>query len=263
MIRRLLFVTVVTLASLQSSLAIAEEKAVWDKTPIDITLKPNTERVITFPFERASAGIPSSIKSKLDTLSNNGVIYWHASDEFTSQQVLVKDKDTQQIIIINLSSSDETGSDEPITILHGESDTTKNTAQAASSDGENTASSPIRYGYDTLTRVAAKHIYAPSRLIELPPSLHRVHVKPGSSSFLIRHHNITAEPVISFNNNGLYVTAVNLVNNEAGKIILDPRDIRGRWLTATFQHVVMGASGTPTDTTTLYLVSKRPFWDSM
>tara|TARA_R110001583_G_scaffold13213_3_gene57244 strand:- start:4957 stop:5742 length:786 start_codon:yes stop_codon:yes gene_type:complete len=261
MINRLLLLSIFTVASLYSVSVMAEEKAVWDKTPINITLKPNTERVITFPFDRAKAGIPAGIKDKLATLSNNGIIYWHASEEFTSQQVLVKDKDTQQIIIINLSSNDESGSDEPITILRGEAGTPSDAKNTASSTGVD--STPIRYGYDALTRVVAKHIYAPSRLIELPPNMHRVHVKPGSNSFLIRLHNIKAEPVISFSNNGLYVTAVNLVNNEPEKIILDPRDLRGRWLTATFQHVVLGASGMPTDTTTLYLVSKRPFWDSM
>lgn len=240
--------------------AVADEKVVWNKTPINIVLKPNQERIITFPFKRVQPGLPSQLVSKLSTLSNNGVLYWQASEPFTSQQILVKDKDTQQIIIINLSADDKTGSSDPISILLGESLLAKETNTGEQSTASQEA---IQYGYDELTRVASKHLYAPARLITLPAGMHRINVKAGTDSHLIRHHNIMAEPAISFSNNGLYVTAVNLVNQEPESVVLDPRDIRGKWLAATFQHVVLGEAGSITDTTTVYLISKRPFWESL
>jgi hypothetical protein len=49
----------------------------------------------------------------------------------------------------------------------------------------------------------------------------------------------------------------------AGRIkhpqILDPRDLRGAWLTATFQHHRLLPKGDEADTTAVYLISARPF----
>jgi len=69
-------------------------------------------------------------------------------------------------------------------------------------------------------------------------------------------------PVISFSSGGLYITAVKLENKQKERVILDPRQIRGKWLAATFQHASLGPAGEITDTTALYLISDRPFWES-
>jgi hypothetical protein len=58
---------------------------------------------------------------------------------------------------------------------------------------------------------------------------------------------------------GLYVTAVKLTNRTDQPQILDPRDLRGSWLTATFQHNRLLAAGSEADTTAVYLISARPF----
>jgi len=260
--RKTALITVSFLTLLAANPVIADEKIVWNKTPINITLIPNQERIVTFPTNRVRAKIPADISGKLATLSNNGILYWVANEEFTSQQILVQDKNTQEIIVVNLSSNTKTGSNEPLTILTGE-EAAPSKSKKAGGNNNDTDKQSLQYGYDELTRVAVKHIYAPTRLISVPTDMSRVHVKPGTSAYLIRHHNIQAEPVISFNNNGLFVTAVNLKNIEPEKIILDPRDIRGSWLAATFQHAVLGPSGDITDTTTVYLISTRPFWESM
>lgn len=245
------------LALSMTSVSVADEKVVWDKVPINIVLKPNTEKMVVFPSNSVRVKIPAAIASSLNTLSNNGVLYWEASEEFTTKRILVQDVKTQKTIVIHLSSSEEHGTAEQVTVLYPQPETNSTTVSQSATD-----TAPSRLGYETLTRVAAKHLYAPERLINIPEGMHRVNVTQQTDTYLIRGHIIEMTPVISFANAGLYVTAVKLVNKQSEKVILDPRDIRGKWLAATFQHAMLGAAGDVTDTTAVYLISDRPFWES-
>lgn len=238
--------------------SFADEKVVWDKTPIKVILKPNTEKMVVFPSKSVRAKIPAAIANSLTTLSVNGVIYWEASEEFTDKRILVQDVATQKTIVIHLSSNEQHGTDEQVTVLFPEAQTDPTSSIATSRERQE----PTRHGYETLTRVAAQHLYAPERLIYVPDGMHRVNVAQQSDTHLIRGHITEMTPVISFTNAGLYITAVKLVNKQKEKVILDPRDIRGKWLAATFQHATLGAAGEITDTTAVYLVSDRPFWES-
>ncbi|HDY86069.1 MAG TPA: TIGR03749 family integrating conjugative element protein [Methylophaga aminisulfidivorans] len=253
-----LYITIVSalfiLAWLPSK-ALADEKVIWDKTPIRVVLKPNQERMLVFPSNRVRVKIPAAIANSLSTLSNNGVIYWESNEEFTDKRILVQDTISQKTVVIHLSSNQSLGSDEQMTILYPESET-----DITSSNSENKA--PKHYGYETLTRVAAHHLYAPERLINIPEGIHRVNVAQQTDTHLIRGLIINMTPVISFSSNGLYITAVKLVNKQKERVILDPRQIRGKWLAATFQHASLGPNGEITDTTALYLISDRPFWES-
>lgn len=244
------------LLSLGASVTVsATERAVWDKSPIKVVLQPNGERLIDFPYKNVRAKIPAEIRGKVNVLSNNGVLYITSLEEFTDQQVLVQDKESEQIIILSLSSSTDKGSNEELIVLltDNEVDTDKGSSSNAGSP---------QLGYEDLIRMAAKHLYAPNRLVTVPADTRRVHINRTVDTRLIRGSIIEMEPIISFNNEGMYVTAIKLTNQEARKVVLDPRDIRGDWLAASFQHVVLGPKGAETDTTALYLVSRRPFLES-
>ena len=237
--------------------AQAQERVIWDKQPIEVIIKPNAEKMVVLPTSSARVKIPAAITASLNTLSNDGVIYWTASEEFSSKRILIQDTDNNKTIVLNLTSDMEQGTDTPLAVLYKKDQSQQSTSETETSQQQNNT-----YGYETLTRVAAKHLYAPNRLISVPPNMHRVQVKQIPDSHLIRGHMIEMTPVISFSNAGLYVTAVKLTNMQRSKVSLDPRDIRGKWLAATFQHGSLGAAGSMTDTTALYLISKRPFWES-
>ncbi|MCY1562414.1 integrating conjugative element protein [compost metagenome] len=53
-----------------------------------------------------------------------------------------------------------------------------------------------------------------------------------------------------------WVTAVKLVNTRGEWLDLDPRELQGDLLTATFQHNRLGPRGTPEDTTVVYLITR-------
>lgn len=237
--------------------AQSQDRVVWDKKPIEIILKPNHEKMVVLPTDSVRVKIPAAISGSLETLSNNGVIYWKSSEEFTSKRILVQDTKTKTTLVVNLSSSEKQGTSTPVSVLYKEE-----SDQATTTTYESDSAQTKAYGYETLTRVAAKHLYAPSRLVEVPANMHRVNVKQITDSHLIRGHIIEMTPVISFSNAGMYVTAVKLKNKQQRKVILDPRNIRGNWLAATFQHATLGPAGELSDTTAVYLISKRPFWES-
>lgn len=252
--RKLFFIL---FALLSASFVHAQERVVWDKKPIEVILQPNVEKMLVLPTKSARVKIPAAIRGSLETLSNDGVIYWKASEEFSPKRVLIQDTQNQQMLVINLSSNAEHGTGEAVSVLYKSPE-----QEAADANVQPQNAQAPTYGYEELTRTAAKHLYAPERLVQVPEGMFRINVKQVPDLHLIRGHIVEMTPVISFSNAGLYVTAVKLKNQQATKVVLDPRDVRGNWLAATFQHATLGPAGELTDTTALYLISKRPFWES-
>jgi len=66
---------------------------------------------------------------------------------------------------------------------------------------------------------------------------------------------VTVSPVAGWGVAGRTVIALRIRNSSSQRVVLDPRELQGRFVTATFQHRWLGAAGTPEDTTTLYLVT--------
>ncbi|MCP5413608.1 MAG: TIGR03749 family integrating conjugative element protein [Chromatiaceae bacterium] len=114
------------------------------------------------------------------------------------------------------------------------------------------------YGYVTLTRFAAQQLYAPARLLHDLPGVVRVPVR-REPVHLVRAAPIEASPLVAWRASGLYITAVKLRNLGTQAVTLDPRTLRGSWLTAAFQHNRLHPAGDEADTTALYLISARPF----
>ena len=52
------------------------------------------------------------------------------------------------------------------------------------------------------------------------------------------------------------VSAVKLQNRAATPIALDPRELRGDFISAAFQHPHLGPTGFASDTTVVYLVTR-------
>ena len=113
----------------------------------------------------------------------------------------------------------------------------------------------------TLTRFAAQQLYAPTRLLQDQPGIVRVLVSQKPVT-LIHGGAIEALPLVAWRAGDLYLTALKLTNRTAEPQILDPRDLRGDWLTATFQHNRLLPKGDEADTTAVYVISARPFADS-
>ena len=120
----------------------------------------------------------------------------------------------------------------------------------------------VQHGYVSLTRYAAQQLYAPMRLLSSVPGIVRVPVQRGSVA-LVPGDTVEAQPLVAWRAGHLYVTAVKLRNRSRKAQVLDPRTLRGVWLSAAFQHARLLPAGDEADTTAVYLVSAQPFRASL
>ncbi len=242
---------------ISGSSAGAVERLFWDKVPLRITLPVGKERLVTFP-EDVRVGIPPIIGSKLRTQSNQGTVYWKANEAFDTQRIEVREIKSNRIYLIDLKASKKAASVTAIEVIFKEHSADKELGADTRNSGSKTSRTA---GYIGLTRFAAQQLYAPARLLKSGTSIHRVSIARRSINYLISGEKIKATPVASWQSGSLYVTAVELKNTGNEFISLDPRKLRGEWRAATFHHARLHPAGSEADTTAVYLVSDRPFYE--
>ena len=225
----------------------------WQKTPIAITLSVGEERMVHFRGP-VSVGLPATLESVLRTQTVNGTVYLMAKAAFGSTRVIVREIDSGQVYLFDLSASTSSGNTAPIVVTLDEPGTAEN--RLAETDNG------VQHGYVSLTRYAAKQLYAPMRLLSSVPGIVRVPVQRGSVA-LVPGDTVEAQPLVAWRAGHLYVTAVKLSNRSRKAQVLDPRTLRGAWLSAAFQHARLLPAGDEADTTAVYLVSAQPFAASL
>ena len=245
----------VTLLSLQS-LVHADtdtlERIEWKKAPIRLELAVGQEQRIEFPAS-VKVGVPASVQGLLRTQSVNGTVYLLAHAPFGSNRLMVRELESGRIYLFDVLAAEDGGAGHPIQVyVTGDDGTTKDNATASNDAGQD------RPGYIQLTRFAAQQLYAPARLVKDRPGIVRVPVSRDPVD-LLHGGAIEATPLVAWRTNGLYITAVKLTNRTNQAQTLDPRDLRGAWLTASFQHHRLFPKGDEADTTAVYLISARPF----
>ncbi|ECH8274427.1 TIGR03749 family integrating conjugative element protein [Salmonella enterica subsp. enterica] len=111
-----------------------------------------------------------------------------------------------------------------------------------------------------MTRYAAQTLYAPLRTVEPVAGIHALPLRlPSGLSALYPEAPLAMTPLAAWGLGDYSVVAVKVRNPGVTKVVLDPRNLSGRFIAATFQHRWLGEAGRPEDTTTLYLVVKgRP-----
>ena len=224
----------------------------WQKVPIELPLIVGEEQRIEFPAA-VKVGVPGSIQPLIRTQSVNGAVYLLANAPFDSSRLMVREIETGRIYLFDVTAATEGTSSDPIKIFV--------TEQAENADGlmrNSNEPTPRRYGYIELTRFAARQLYAPARLASSIPGVVRVPIEHDPFE-LVHGGAVEAVPLVGWRANGLHVTAVKLSNRTSRPQILDPRDLRGEWVTATFQHHRLLPKGDEADITAVYLISKRPF----
>ena len=225
----------------------------WQKTPIAIALSVGEERMVQFRAP-VSVGIPATLESVFRTQSINGTVYWMAKAEFGSTRVIVREIEGGQTYLFDLSAGTNGEHSQAIVVLVDETTDSENRL-GETGDG-------ARHGYVSLTRYAAQQLYAPMRLLSSAPGIVRVPIQQHSVA-LVPGNSVDARPLIAWRAGNLYVTAIKLTNRLAKAQTLDPRALRGAWLSAAFQHSRLLPAGDEADTTAVYLVSAQPFAASL
>lgn len=233
----------------------APERIAWRKTPIAIELPVDTERLVHFPGT-VKLGLPPQLQDVIRIQSIAGTVYLLAHQPFGDTRVIVRGVDDGQVYLLDLSATAESTGAVPIEIFLP--DALRDEGEAADA----ATSAPPPYGYVTLTRFAAQQLYAPARLLKPLPGVVRVPVKRDPIG-LVRGDAVEAVPLVAWRAGDLYLTAVKLTNKTRQPQTLDPRTLRGSWLTAAFQHNRLLAAGDEADRTVVYLVSARPLAPSL
>lgn len=231
------------------------QRIAWRKTPIAVGLPVGTERFVHFP-EAIKVGVPPQLQGSLRVQSIAGTLYLLAHQPFAPTRVIVRGMGYGQVYLLDLFAADDGSGDIPLEIYLPD----EGPAVGAQTAAE--ASAPPQYGYVTLTRFAAQQLYAPSRLLHELPGVVREPIKREPVA-LVRGDAVEALPLIAWRAGDLYVTAAKLTNKTNRPQTLDPRTLRGRWLTATFQHNRLHEAGSEADRTVVYLISERPFATSL
>jgi integrating conjugative element protein (TIGR03749 family) len=254
---RIILFLIATVSVSMESWAISADNAPrrvhWQNIPIPVVLTVGEERRVQFQAP-VSVGVPASLQSRLRTQTVSGSVYLLAHAPFAKTRVLVRELEQGQTYLLDIRAGEEASSNEPIVV---EVQTSAETTPASGG-----ISTPGTHGYVSLTRFAAQQLFAPLRLLSPMTGVARVPVQQDSV-FLLPNDAIEVIPLMAWRAGNLFLTAVRLRNRSADPQVLDPRQLRGNWLAATFQHARLLPAGHAADSTAVYLISAQPFAASL
>lgn len=238
---------ILLLLILLSPAICATEILRWERVPLPVALAVGQERVIQTdrPFR---VGYPPSLDGKLRIQSAGGMIYLRASTTFPPARIQLRDVSNGELILLDISASELPSPHDAIRLVYGSDDEPQKAAALRDPSQEPL---PVR-----LVRYAAQSLYAPLRTVEPLPGVSQIPVPlPASLSSLLPDIPVSATPLIAWSAGDFTVTAIRLKNQSDRVLVLDPRDLQGQFQAAAFQHDTLEPSGSPADTSVVYLVT--------
>lgn len=261
MTMRVRVIVIMTLTMLCQGVASAEEivdHLIWKNVPITVVLPVGVERRIDFPVPvKIEWTDEVSNKTRSLQIRENGSVYWVADREFTRQRVNVYSM-TGESWLLDVEARHGASHRTLVVIDDRFEDTDVSTEPS-------TNTSQRRYDAVDLVRFAAQNFYAPNRLVKPLPGVVRTPIDAEEVP-LYRSGRVRTTPIAQWRAPGvptMFVTAIRVQSISTTPVVLDPRNLRGQWLTATSQHNLVNPAGEVGDSTTWYLVSSRPFQESI
>lgn len=231
------------------------ERAVFARLPVRVGLPVQRERLITLPGP-AALHVPADIESVARIETIDRTIYVTALVPFASIRIVAELIEGGQQIPLDLVANAQTsGASAELEVFLDKTPTRSSGAPAV---GAPTDGMPAADMVE-LTRFAARMLYAPRRLATTRAGIQQVQVANKPVPGLVRGGLVEAVPLGQWRSAGLYVTAVRVTNKSTQPFELPLEHLRGRWLAVTAQHGRVGAAGSETDTTALYLICDRAF----
>ncbi len=274
MIRRLLIIGLLTLNSY--GFANAVEILRWDRIPLALPLIVGQERIV-FVDQNVRVGLPRNLVDKLRVQSTGGALYLLAKEPIEPTRLQLQNMNSGEIMLVDIIATvgkPNQAAPEPAKIVAGESTATRygqvNSKPTSSHTGAPTVQATTQHAEEeppaprretplpvVLTRYAAQMLYAPLRTVEPVEGIAQVNFKRGADlTTLMPTLMVEASALGSWRLDDYWVTAVKLRNTSTQHLSLDPRDLMGDFVSATFQHPYLGAKGDASDTTTVYLVTR-------
>lgn len=238
---------------------IGPERVLWNQKPIALRLQVDQERLVRFEQDVA-IWLSDELIARLRVESVGGVVYFKALQSFPAQRIRIQEKETNLTYLFDVQAVKEVTASHDLLIVTQA--TVEQQAQLALIESQKVRTTED--WYIRLTRHAVQQLYAPERLSPIDRQITSVLVDNKTPVALVDTDHVQAVPVAAWRGGGFFVTAVRLRNLSPYPVCLDlDRDVRGDWLALTLQHSVMQPAGSLEDSTSLYLVSKRPFGESL
>jgi integrating conjugative element protein (TIGR03749 family) len=256
---RFLPLTLAAFALAPFSAAQATELLRWERLPLALPLVVDQERVV-FVERNVRVGVPASVGNRLRVQSAAGAIYLLASEPIEPTRLQLQDADTGTVMLLDIAAEHAQDGQpplEPVRIIEAASSASSTATSEANDAGA--AAPPMRATPQPviLTRFAAQNLYAPLRTVEPVPGITRAPLRRDLPlDTLLPTLSVQAHALAAWRLDNLWVSAVRLRNHSAHWLELDPRALQGNFLAGTFQHSTLGPSGTPEDTTVVYLVTR-------
>ena len=237
----------------QLAMADNVEHVVWDKSPINIKLPVEMERMVVFQ---------GPVKLLHNELEGFGIIqktkdtfYLKALRDFAPKSVIVRLLPDGQVIKLNVSADVSYQNTTAIQII---------TADSTMKSDEQASSSGMPINYITLTRFAIQSLYAPERVLEMPKGVGRVPMNTHKTVNLVSGGDVMAHPLMSFGGDGLNVTAIRMNNLLSKKQEIEPDMLYGKWESIAFypSNTLM-PKGKEGDETVVFVSSYKPFGDAI
>lgn len=233
------------------------ERITWKGDPISISLPLGKEKRLLFS-SRVSADLKGALTTdQMRLLNDNKSLYLTALKSFSTARLFVTLEESGEVILIDLTTSDQA------------SVSAQAIDQPRQKSSENFYESPLNENgsYVNLIRFAWQQTYAPKRLMSHTLSYQRVAMHtPRFVSDLIYGDKVIAFPQGSWISGNHYVTAVFLRNKYPHKTQIDLRkELCGDWQAATIypRSILQPYGHKEKDSTMLFLVSTRPFIDTL
>ena len=240
-----------------------KERLIWEKLPLEIGLKVGEERVIHFPSD-IEHWLPTSISNHVIAQVVADTFYIKAIAEFPPVRFRIRERATNRVYLLDINAREDAEVPNVIVVvdenmIRGESEREAKITPSRSEDWR------VR-----LTRYASQTLYSPARILEADSGIRRVPLKPDVGVPLVRGGKVESKTIASWSAGGWYLHAVKLTNNSSDELILDPRiSYRGNWDAVTAQHSKRGAQASlgsresDESITTVYLISRRTFFESL
>lgn len=235
------------------------DRIVWQQRPEPITLTVDRETALHFPAP-VEFKYPRSLASRLEVVGLGKRVFIRPLAELPVTRVHASTIDGGTYYLFDLSATGAQDVSAPSEIF-----IIDDSAQQDQGQSVTLPSSPDWSGnLVALVRYMASQFYGPQRLARPLPGARRLSVDPAPIDLLPLQHRVAAIPQAGWSYRGMYGYAVKVVNNSANDYMLDPRDFRGSWISATPQHTLLTAAGTPaadarsTNETIVYLTAAAP-----
>ncbi len=252
-----------------SGLSHAVEIQRWERIPLALPLIVSQERIV-FVDQNVRVGIPRHLVDKLRVQSTGGTLYLLAKEPIEPTRLQLQDMTTGEIMLVDIIATPgqpDQPALEPMKIVAGNtpakryaqaSSRPEITHAAAQKTEEHSPPAPRETPLPVvMTRYAAQMLYTPLRTVEPVAGIAQVNLKRQLDlTTLLPVLPVEASALGAWRLDEFWVTAVKLRNTSTQHLALDPRDLMGDFVTATFQLPYLGAKGNASDTTTVYLVTR-------